>query len=515
MVRLVDLLSGLSRTGDLGFGLQPGEAVRSAALALLLGDSIEVPDEDARAGLYAALLLHVGCIGYSHEIADRFGDDLAWNRAAARTNVVDSKDVFRTFLPTFTRGRPPLARLGLVITAMAHGRRATTEYETAACEVGGDIARRLDLPDEVQRAVRHSYERWNGEGVPEGLSGEDIPIGSRLAVVACVASVFDTIGGPEAAAGIIGAQAGSILDPEVATHFVERAPSLLAVVDISDPRDRILRSEPDPPLLVPEARLVEVAAAFGDLADLKTPFTHGHSRGCADLARRAGAHLAISGSDLTDLVLAGHLHDVGSVAVSNAIWEKPGPLSVHEWEQVRLHAYHSERILTGSDRLASLAPLVGMHHERLDGQGYHRGCGRGELSASARVLAAADAYQAMGQDRPHRPALSRDEAERELLADARRGVLDVDAVNAVLAVAGHEATARRALPAGISDREAEVLALVAEGCTNAQIAQRLVISRRTAEHHVQHIYTKIGASSRAAAAMFAMENGLVELASRE
>ena len=80
----------------------------------------------------------------------------------------------------------------------------------------------------------------------------------------------------------------------------------------------------------------------------------------------------------------------------------------------------------------------------------------------------------------------------------------------MLAAAGHAAVARRpTLPAGLSAREVEVLGLVAEGCSNAQIARRLVISRRTAEHHVQHIYTKIGVSSRAAAALFAMEHHLL------
>jgi HD-GYP domain-containing protein (c-di-GMP phosphodiesterase class II) len=208
--------------------------------------------------------------------------------------------------------------------------------------------------------------------------------------------------------------------------------------------------------------------------------------------------------------VAGLLHDVGRVAVPDTVWERPGPLSAHEWEQVRLHAYHSERILAGSERLASLAPLVGMHHERLDGGGYHRGCTGAELPLPARALAAADAYQAMTRRRPHRPALTPEQAERRLLAGAADGLLDPDAVGAVLATAGHDAVVpRRRLPAGLSDREVEVLGLVADGCGNAEIARRLVISRRTAEHHVQHIYTKIGVSSRAAAAMFAMEHHLL------
>jgi len=213
--------------------------------------------------------------------------------------------------------------------------------------------------------------------------------------------------------------------------------------------------------------------------------------------------------DLDDLQVAASLHDVGRVAISSAVWDKPGPLRAHEWEQVRLHTYHSERILAASDRLAPLAPLVGAHHERCDGSGYHRGCTHAELPLAARVLAAADVYQAMTQRRPHRRALTPGEAEEQLLAEGRAGSLDAEAVGAVLAAAGHESLVTRELPAGLTAREVEVLSLVADGCSNKQIGERLVISRRTAEHHVQSIYAKIGASSRAAAALFAMEHDLL------
>jgi HD-GYP domain-containing protein (c-di-GMP phosphodiesterase class II) len=509
MLRLADLLAGLSRSADLGFGLQPGEAVRSAALAVMLGRSLDLPDEDVRAAMYCALLLHLGCIGYAHETAERFGDELTWNAAAARTNVADPKDVFTTFVPAVTRGHPPLERLRLGATILIRGRRFGQQYESVACEVGRNVAERLHLPQEIVRAVNHSYERWNGGGVPDGLAAEDIPVGARLAVLASVATVFDTIGGPELAASAVRQQAGSILDPHMADHFGNRSDALLGEVHATDPRDLVLDSEPDPVVAVPESRLAEVAAVFGDVADVKTPFTYGRARGVAALARGAGQRLGMSRVELDELEVAALLHDVGCVAVPNTVWEKPGRLSDHEWEQARLHPYYSERILAGSARLTSLAPLVGMHHERLDGSGYHRGCGSGDIGMQARVLAAADAYQAMLQDRPQRAALTPEGAKRWLVDDARAGRLDVDAVNGVLEAAGHTAAARREVPAGLSEREVEVLALMAQGYSNPQIAKRLVISRRTAEHHVQHIYTKIGVSSRAAAALFAMQHGLL------
>jgi HD-GYP domain-containing protein (c-di-GMP phosphodiesterase class II) len=430
--------------------------------------------------------------------------------AAGRQDAADPRDLFATFLPLLTRGRPPLARARLVLATVTKGGRFAKAYTTAACEVGREAARRLGLPEAVQRGVYHVYEDWRGGGSPAGLAGDDLPAGSRLARLSGIAVLFDTLGGVEAAVDAVRRRGGGMLDPGMAAAFADRAEALLGEIKASDPRALALEAEPRPVVSVPDRELAEVARVFADLADLKSPFTHGHSRGVAELAAGAGGRLGLPPAAVADLEVAGLLHDLGRVAVSDVVWEKPAALSGHEWEQVRLHAYHSERILAGSERLAALAPVAGMHHERLDGGGYHRGCTGADLPAPARVLAAADAYQAMTQPRPHRPALDPEEAARALRAAGRDRALEPEAVGAVLAAAGHAAVVqRRERPAGLSAREVEVLGLVAEGCSNAQIADRLVISRRTAEHHVQHIYTKIGVSSRAAAALFAMEHHLL------
>src|SRR4051812_47219727 len=115
----------------------------------------------------------------------------------------------------------------------------------------------------------------------------------------------------------------------------------------------------------------------------------------------------------------------------------------------------------------------------------------------------------MTSDRPHRQALSRDAAAAELRAMGADGRLDGEGVERVLVAAGHRRAARPALPAGLTAREAEVLRLLALGLTTRQVADRLVISAKTADHHVQHIYTKIGVSSRGAATLFAIEHGIL------
>ena len=507
-MRLADLLAGLTRLADLGFGVPAGEALRSAALAIMLARSVGLEDEDVRAAMYTALLQHVGCTGYAHEAA-RVTDELAMYSLTAQTNLADPKEMFTVFLPALTRGQPPLDRIRLTWSTVTRGKRVAVESTTAACEVGRDVARRLGLPEATQDSVYRSYEWWNGKGVPDGLTGDAIPVGARVAALTSTVALLDATADLDRVVEVVRSGSGVLFDPDLADHLLTHAASWLAEVGADDPQELLLAGEPPPVATVADSQLVEVATVFGDLADLKTPYTHGHSRGVGRLSRRAGAALDLAGDGLDDLEIAALLHDVGRVAVSSTVWDKPGRLSAHEWEQVRLHAYHSERILAGSERLAPLAPLVGQHHERCDGSGYHRGCAHHDLSMSARVLAAADVYQAMTQRRPHRDPHPPEQAEEQLLAEAHGGRLDPDAVGAVLAAAGHETVVRSSAPAGLTDREVEVLGLVAEGLSNRQIGQQLVISRRTAEHHVQNIYRKIGASSRAAAALFAMEHDLL------
>jgi DNA-binding CsgD family transcriptional regulator len=203
------------------------------------------------------------------------------------------------------------------------------------------------------------------------------------------------------------------------------------------------------------------------------------------------------------------VHEFGRLGVSNTIWDKRGALGAAEWERVRLHPYYAERMLQQSDALAPLGRIVVQQRERLDGSGYPRGLPGSSISSLARILGAADAYQAMREERPYRPARPAPEAAAELRSAVRAGHLDADAVDAVLAAAGHRVPRRHDGPAGLTAREVAVLKLLALGLSNKQIAARLVIAPKTAGNHIEHIYSKIGTTSRAAAALFAMQNGLL------
>jgi HD-GYP domain-containing protein (c-di-GMP phosphodiesterase class II) len=203
------------------------------------------------------------------------------------------------------------------------------------------------------------------------------------------------------------------------------------------------------------------------------------------------------------------VYDLGRLGVPNTVWDKQGPLTRSEQERVRTHPYLSERMLAFCPSLARLGQIAVQHHERLDGSGYPRGLSGDAIGASARLLAAADAYQAMCEMRPHRPARTPAEAAAELRREVTAGRLDGDAVQAVLRAAGHRVGRRREWPAGMTTREVEVLRLLARGLSNKQIAVQLVITPGTAGSHIEHIYRKIDASNRAQASLFAMKHGLM------
>jgi HD-GYP domain-containing protein (c-di-GMP phosphodiesterase class II) len=508
-LRLAELLAGLSVVADVGMGLEPGEAGRAALVALELAAAVDAP-EPADV-YYTTLLQHIGCTAYAHEAAALLGgDEIAVKRAAVRTDFGDPRDIVRTYLPNLAPGARPAKRVRVAATAAVRGRAIVQGYSAANCEVAARTAERVGLGAGVAASLTDVYEQWDGKGGARGLRGEAIALPARIAQVAVVAALFHRLGGLEGAVDAVRRRRAAALDPALADVLVRRAGPILGVLDVADPVLAAIAAEPAPAVHIGEPGLDRVCRAFGEAVDLKTPLHHGHSTGVADLAAAAGACFGLGKAGVAALRRAGFVHDLGRVAVPNGIWARPGPLTWADQERVRLHAYHGERILAGCGPLAPLAPLAGMHHERLDGSGYHRQAVAAAIPAAARVLAAADAFQAMTQERAHRRARTPAAAADVLAAEARAGRLDADAVRAVLEAAGRPPAAiAQARPSGLTERQVEVLRLVARGLSNPQIAERLVISRRTAERHVQDVYARIGVATRAGAALFAMEHDLL------
>jgi HD-GYP domain-containing protein (c-di-GMP phosphodiesterase class II)/DNA-binding CsgD family transcriptional regulator len=510
-LRFAELLAALSLETDLGMGHPPEEAMRSCLLATGLARRLGHAEDEVADVYWTALLMHVGCTAYAHEQAAVFGgDEIAVNDIGSKTDFGAPREAV-AFLLELSRAMSPMQRARILFAGMVRGPRFGREVAVATCEVAAGMGRRLGMSPGVQRGLNELFERWDGRGEPQRLAAEGIALPARLAQLAAQAVVFARLGGTGLALEMARRRAGTGLDPGLVTGFLRHGAELLDGIDGGDPWTAVLAAEPAPQLWIPDVRLDEVARAFADAVDLKSTFTLGHSAGVAELAEAAGRLMGLAATDVLCVRRAALLHDLGRVGVPNGIWEKPGRLTTSEWEQVRLHPYHTERILSRSSTLAVLAPVAGMHHERLDGSGYHRAASAATLGLPARLLAAADAFQAMTQARPHRPALSGSEAADALATDAREGRLDRMAVDALLAAAGlrHEVKAP-VIPAGLTDREIDVLRLLARGNTNKQMGRRLFISPKTVGHHVEHIYQKLGVSSRAAAAMFALEHGLMD-----
>jgi len=504
--RLLELLAALSVATDLGMG-QPAEtALRSSVLAMGLARALELPDDDVRTAGVGTLLRHIGCTVTAAAEARLYGDELESRRAAQPADFGDRREMLALALAS---GRGSGAgRPWRVARAIVGGRRHGRDIVLSVCDAASVLASRLRLGPRVEATLSQQFERWDGTG-PLGLAREDIPLPARVMEVATQAVLFAPRG-PDAVCDMVRERAGTWFDPDVADVFRRTGRLLLRDVESTDPWRAILDREPGPVAYIAEADLDRIARCFADLVDVKSPYTHGHSVEVAALAESAARILQLPENEVIALRRAALLHDLGRVAISSAIWEKPGALTRGEWELVRLHPYHTERILSGSSVLDPLARIAGLHHERLDGSGYPHRLLAEAIPLPTRVLAAADCFQAATQDRPHRASLTIEAAAELVTSEARAGRLDADCVAAVVRASGQRPPRlRRDWPAGLSDREVDVLRLLCRGLTNAQIATQLVISRRTAEHHVQHIYAKIGHSTRAAATLFALEHDLV------
>jgi HD-GYP domain-containing protein (c-di-GMP phosphodiesterase class II)/DNA-binding CsgD family transcriptional regulator len=303
-------------------------------------------------------------------------------------------------------------------------------------------------------------------------------------------------------------------DPAVADLFLAYGADWLDRLATLDPWDAVLDLEPEPRRVLDGDALDTALEVAADFIDLKSPYMGGHSRRAADLAADAARVLGFGDDATVTVRRAALVHDFGTTAVPNSIWDKPAALTRAEFDRVELHPMLTEQMLRRSPALAALGPAACAHHERADGSGYHKRVRIDGVDPGACVLAAVEVYAGMTRERADRPAHTADEAAAELRALVSKGALDPRATRAVLVAAGHGESGTPSVPrphhpGGLSGREVEVLRLAARGLTTRQIAGRLDISAKTADHHIQHIYNKIGVSTRAAAALWATQHAVV------
>jgi HD-GYP domain-containing protein (c-di-GMP phosphodiesterase class II) len=507
-MRLAELIGTLSLAVDAGTGMPDFHALRGATLAVGLAREVNADERTVQDAFYLPLLAMAGCTAESHTAAGMLGDEVAIGTESYGLDWGNPGEMFPVMMRLVRRGHGPLG--GLVAVARSFSKFSqAAEMGRAHCEVATHLAERFGFDEAFRAALFQAFERWDGKGKPMRVKGEAIALGMRIALVAIDANIGHRLGGVDGAIALTRKHAKRGLDPTIVERFAGAAARLCAPLDEPSPWATALAAEPEPWRMVDDEGIDEGLRAIAHFTDLKCRFTRSHSTSVSTLASAAAKRMGLGAELERVLARAGLVHDVGRVATTAAIWDKVEPLTDTEREKIRLHTYVGERVLARSPALAPVAELATLAHERLDGAGYHRRLSAAACTTAARVLAAADVYQAMREARPHRAALEADRAAAELGAMAKRGELCPDAVAAVLGAAGHVVRSP-SRPSGLTDRELEVLRLLARGLTNKEIASTLDISAKTAGHHVQHVLEKLGVTTRAAATMIAMKGGLAQ-----
>lgn len=507
-VRTAEIIGAACLAMDLGMGFPFEHGLHATILAMKLADVLEVDDETASQTYYCSLLMYSGCTTDAEilseivagSLTESGGPTLYGSPLEALVGIVRS-------LPA--PNSAPLQSVYEIARRLPRFLIVARPHVRAVCEVASMLAKRLGLPPSVRELFGYMTERWDGYGILRRAREEDIPLAVRIVHVAHDATYQRLIGDDEHVTDTIRQRGGHAFDPVVATTFVQKAAEIMASVDGSGSVwDDALAAEPKPWLVLENEAIEDALAAMGDFADLISPTLAGHSSKVARLATDAAKMCDFSPFDTALVRRAALVHDVGRVAVHPRAWQKPEPLTADEWEQVRLHAYQTGRVLDRSPFLAELGQVAVSHHERLDGSGYHRGANAADLTPPARLLAVADAFSAMTEPRPHREAMAPEKAARTLSEEASSGRHDPYLLSGLLEAAG-QLVPPMERPAGLTAREVEVTRLLARGRQTKQIARSLNISVKTADFHIQNAYRKMGVTTRAAATLFAMEHGFV------
>ena len=407
-IRLADILAALSHALDMVEGQPAGHCVRCCWIGIHVGRELGLPERQISELYYTLLMKDAGCSSNAARICQLYmTDDIAFKRDFKTIN--GSLPQVLRFVLSHTGMNAGLAeRFRALVHVFQNGGQIAHELMEARCDRGAEIARKMRFADPVVEAIRSLDEHWDGSGMPKGLSGENIPVYSRIALIAQVADVFFTANGTQAARQEIAKRAGAWFDPALAAALDRvaakdwfwatlRSDALqTAIFDLEPAQQRVF---------VDNDYLDDIAAAFAQIIDSKSPYTSGHSERVTLFADLIAEQLGFAEEKRSWLKRAALLHDIGKLGVSNSILDKPDKLDDAEWAAMKMHTIRGEEILSRIAAFADISTIAGAHHERLDGRGYPRGLSADQLSLEVRVVTTADIFDALTADRPYRAAM--------------------------------------------------------------------------------------------------------------
>jgi HD-GYP domain-containing protein (c-di-GMP phosphodiesterase class II)/DNA-binding CsgD family transcriptional regulator len=513
-LRLGELVATLALAQDNAFGQPLESQLRSCLFATWICEAAGFDDQVRETAYWVALLRYIGCTGHAHEVATVFGDEIAIRAQTLVHDAANPAEVMGDVMEFATRGRDPEEREEIVRMIQETAREWAVHNFSSGCEVADMLVERLDFGPGVREALAHTFERWNGAGYPDHVEGEAIPLPMRVVHLSHDMEAIGRLFSPDHALELARDRRDRTYDPALVDVFVEHGSDWFDRLGAIEPWDAVLALEPEPHRVLAGAELDDALTVVADFIDLKSPYMGGHSRRCAVLVAEAARVLGLDDEAVTKLRHAALVHDFGTTVVPNSIWDKPGPLTRTEFDRVELHPLLTEQMLRRSPGLAALNPVASTHHEKCDGSGYHKRTQADGDALEACLLAATEVYVGMTAERADRPPFSPEDAATEVRRLQSDGALEPRTSRAVLVVSGHgepkgPVGKRQENAGGLTRREVEVLRLAAKGLTTGEIADRLYIAPKTADHHIQHIYGKLGVSTRAAAALWAMQHGVV------
>ena len=481
-IELKTALRAVAFMGDLSMGQPIDHSPRVAHLTAELAQQLGWGASAAEQARQIALLRWSGCTANATEIADTISDDV--NGRAAMLALQFEKIEFLV--------QPEAIAQRATLTSAIH------------CEVSSLIANALGLDTVVADALGSVFEHWDGSGHPHGLHGEAIPAPAMVVTLCSELEILARIHGLPAALALLRQRADRVY-PSImveivcahAAHWLEQLP-------------QTLKANASP--VVPTVQRPLKWDLIGHVIDLKLPWLTGFSRSVVTLADAIAASLGLPLQRRATLRRAGWLQGLGRVAIPNAVWSRPGPLSAADWERVRLAPYWTSRAAKQVQQLAAEAEMASQVYERLDGSGYFRACSQRNQPIEYGILAAAVAWVAMRSERPWRPALTADAAMAALHDDVKNQRFDPQ----VIAVLATCVSPQQAPPANRSDasapltpRELEVLHRISLGDGNKAAAQRLGISPSTVRTHLESAFKKLNCKTRAACILQASLLGLL------